>query len=230
MHWPDLGGKCKRLCTDEATQCQHRSNQNSPPCSPPIMFSGSNHRRDEYVHLPLLSPVRHFAAVRYLPSPMQYFSLNDIECFPPAPFVLHQLLSSCIVDLHILMYRHSVSLFFEGNAPFQKETESSLHWMTASFHHNKVPLGNRFQLVWCHQGTLHHLQRLAGIILALAHRAGLHRAGAEVFGQHFGSLAARRKTAEDRILTIILNDLAALRQSGCQAQNRRRSYPDNYPE
>ena len=29
MHWPDPGGKCKRLCTDEATQCQHRSNQNS---------------------------------------------------------------------------------------------------------------------------------------------------------------------------------------------------------
>ena len=121
-----------------------------------------------------------------------------------------QFLSPCVVDLHILMDRHSVPLFFEGNPPFQKEAKSSLHWMAASLHHNEVPLGNRSQLVWCHQGALHHLQRLAGIILALAHRAGLHRAGAEVLGQHFGSLAAGRKTAKDRILTVVLNNLAAL--------------------
>ena len=82
--------------------------------------------------------------------------------------------------------------------------------MAACFHHNKVAFGNGPQFVRSHQGPLHHLQRLAGIILALAHRAGLHRAGAEVLGQHFGSLAAGRKTAKDRILTVVLNNLAAL--------------------
>lgn len=82
--------------------------------------------------------------------------------------------------------------------------------MAACFHHNKVAFGNGPQFVRSHQGPLHHLQRLTGVILALAHRAGLHRAGAEVFGQHFRSLAARRKTAEDCVLAVILNDLAAL--------------------
>ena len=155
------------------------------------MFSGLNRRRAEYGHLPLSSLVLRFAVVLHLPFRCCIFQGMTKNAFL-------QFLSPCVVDLHILMDRHSVPLFFEGNPPFQKEAKSSLHWMAASLHHNEVPLGNRSQLVWCHQGALHHLQRLAGIILALAHRAGLHRAGAEVLGQHFGSLAAGRKTAKDR--------------------------------
>lgn len=203
MHWPDPGGKCKRSCTDEAVRCQHRSIQSNPRCSPPIMFSGSNRRRGEYGH-PLPSfPVHHFVAVRYLPSPMPHFSLNNIEYSPPIPFAQHS------KPVHFSAQAQCIPLF-EGNAPFQEETKSGLHWVAASFHYNKVPFGNRSQLIRCHQGSLHHLQGLAGIILALAHRARLYSAGAEVLGQHFGCLAAWRKTAKDSILTVVLNDLAAL--------------------
>ena len=113
------------------------------------------------------------------------------------------------MNLCVFPQRHSVSLFFEGNTPFQEETKSGLHWVAASFHHDEVAFGNGPQLVRCHQRPFYHLQGLTGVILALAHRAGLHCAGAEVFGQHFRSLAARRKTAEDGILAVVLNDLGS---------------------
>ena len=82
--------------------------------------------------------------------------------------------------------------------------------MSTGFHDNKAALGNGFQLVGRQQGALHHLQALAGIVLAPAHRAGEDGAAAQGFGQHFGGLAVGCKAAEDGVLAVVLNDLAAL--------------------
>lgn len=76
MHWPDHEDICKRSCTDEAIQCPHRSIQNNPPGSPPIMFSGLNHRRGAHGHPLPSSPVRHFAVVRHLLFLIPHFSFK----------------------------------------------------------------------------------------------------------------------------------------------------------
>ena len=86
MHWPDHEDICKRSCTDEAIQCPHRSIQNNPPGSPPIMFSGLNRRRAAHGHPLPSSPVRHFAVVRHLLFLIPHFSLNGIGYYPPTPF------------------------------------------------------------------------------------------------------------------------------------------------
>ena len=82
--------------------------------------------------------------------------------------------------------------------------------MCAGFHDNEAALGNGFQLVGRQQGTLHHLEALAGIVLAPAHRAGEDGAAAQGFGQYLRSLAVGGEAAEDGVLAVVLNDLAAL--------------------
>ena len=81
--------------------------------------------------------------------------------------------------------------------------------MHAGFHHDELPLGDGLQLVGGQERPLRHLQALARL-LALVHGAGQYRAVSEGFGQRLCCLAVRGKAAEDRVLTVVLNDLAAL--------------------
>ena len=71
----------------------------------------------------------------------------------------------------------------EGDTPIQEKLEPGPHGMCAGFHDDKAALGNGFQLVGRQQGTLHHLEALAGIVLAPAHRAGEDGAAAQGFGR-----------------------------------------------
>lgn len=96
--------------------------------------------------------------------------------------------------------RHSVRLP-KGDAPVQEKLESGSHRVSTGLHDNEAAFGNGFQLVWGQQCSLHHLQALAGIVLATAHRAGEDGAAAQSFGQHFSSLTVGSKAAEDGILS-----------------------------
>ena len=73
--------------------------------------------------------------------------------------------------------------------------------MSAGFHDNEAALGDRFQLVRGEKGTLHHLEGLTGIVLAMTHGAGQNGAAAQGFGQHFGGLAVGGKTTENGVLS-----------------------------
>ena len=54
--------------------------------------------------------------------------------------------------------------------------------MASGLLHDEAALGDGLELICRQQGALHHLQALAGIVFAAAHRAGEHRAAAEGFG------------------------------------------------
>ena len=105
--------------------------------------------------------------------------------------------------------RHNVRLP-KGDAPVQEKLEPGSHGMGTGLHDNEAALGNGLQFVGGQQGSFHHLQALAGIVLATAHRAGEDGAATQSFGQDFCGLAVRSKAAEDGILAVILNDFAAL--------------------
>ena len=78
-------------------------------------------------------------------------------------------------------FRHSVR-FCEGDAPIQEKLEAGAHRMSAGFHDDEAPLGNGLQFVRCQQCSLHHLQALAGVILAPVYGAGQHGAATQRFG------------------------------------------------
>ena len=69
----------------------------------------------------------------------------------------------------------------EGNAPVEKQAQLCLHRMRPRFHDHEAAFGDGFQFVRRHEGSLHHLQALAGIILTPANRAGQYRAAAQRF-------------------------------------------------
>ena len=114
-----------------------------------------------------------------------------------------------VVHSSVRSFRHGVWRS-KGNAPIQEEPKPGPHRMRAGFHDDKAALGNGLQFVRRQQGALHHLEALAGVVLAPAHGAGEDGAAAQGFGQHFGSLAVGGKAAEDGVLAVVLNDLAAL--------------------
>ena len=74
---------------------------------------------------------------------------------------------------------------------------------------NKIPLGNRLQLIWRQQWTLHHLQTLAGVVLPTAHRSRQNGAVSERLGQHLCRLAVGCEAAEDGVLAVVLNNFAS---------------------
>ena len=80
--------------------------------------------------------------------------------------------------------------------------------MASGLLHDEATLGDGLELICCQQGALHHLQALAGIVFASAHRAGEHRAAAEGFGEGIRCFTVRRKAAADHILAVI-------HQNGC---------------
>ena len=83
------------------------------------------------------------------------------------------------------MCRYGIAPFFKGDAPVQKQAEPGLRGMASGLHHNETALRNGAQLVRCHQGTLHHLQGAAGVVLALTHGTYLYGTAAEGLGQDF---------------------------------------------
>ena len=50
-----------------------------------------------------------------------------------------------------------VAVRVKGDAPIQKETQFGAHGMRSRFHHHKLTLWDRLQLVCRKQRTLHHL-------------------------------------------------------------------------
>ena len=75
--------------------------------------------------------------------------------------------------------------------------------MRPRFHDHKAALGDGFQFVRRHEGPLHHLQALAGIVLTSADRAGQYRAAAQRLGELLRRLAVGGEAAEDGILAVI---------------------------
>ena len=120
-----------------------------------------------------------------------------------------QSLTACVDDLPLGTLRHSIRLL-KADAPVKEQTQPRPHGMVSGFHHNEAALENGFQLIGREQRTLHHLQGLAGVVLSTAHRAGQHRAIAQGFGQHLGGLTVGGEAAENGILAVVLNNLAAL--------------------
>ena len=94
------------------------------------------------------------------------------------------------------------------DAPFQEQPQARPRRVQIGFHDDELTFRQRFQLVRAHERPLGHLHTLTGF-LPSADRARENGAVAESFGQHLRSLAVRRKAAEDRVLAVILNDLAA---------------------
>ena len=82
--------------------------------------------------------------------------------------------------------------------------------MRPRFHDHKAAFGDGFQFVRRHEGPLHHLQALAGIILTPANRAGQYRAAAQRLGELLRRLAVGGEAAEDGILTVIGQYLRSL--------------------
>lgn len=76
--------------------------------------------------------------------------------------------------------------------------------------YDEAALGHGLQLVRCHEGPLHHLKRLAWIILSPADGAAHDCAAAQGLGQLLGSLGGRSEAAEDIHLTVVHDDLRAL--------------------
>lgn len=73
--------------------------------------------------------------------------------------------------------------------------------MGAGFHDDEASLWDGLQLVRRQQSTLHHLQALAGVVLATAHGARQNGAAAESFGQGFRSLTVGSEAAKNGILS-----------------------------
>ena len=74
---------------------------------------------------------------------------------------------------------------------------------------NKISLGNRLQLIWRQQRTLHHLQALAGIVISPAHRSGQDSTVSECLGQHLRRLTVWCEATEDGVLAVVLNYFAS---------------------
>ena len=91
----------------------------------------------------------------------------------------------------------------EGNTPIQKQAQLCLHGMRPRLHDHEAAFGDGFQFVRCHQGSLHHLQALTGIIFASADRAGQYRAAAQRLGELLRRLTVGSEAAEDGILAVI---------------------------
>ena len=85
----------------------------------------------------------------------------------------------------------------KGNAPVEKQAQFCLHGMRPRFHDHKAALGDGFQFVRHHEGPLHHLQTLAGIVLTSADRAGQYRAAAQRLGELLRRLAVGSEAAEN---------------------------------
>ena len=91
--------------------------------------------------------------------------------------------------------RNNIRLL-EGDTPFQKKPQAGTHGMLSRLLDNKIPLGNRLQLIWRQQWTLHHLQTLAGVVLPTAHRSRQNGAVSERLGQHLRRLAVGCEAAK----------------------------------
>ena len=91
----------------------------------------------------------------------------------------------------------------EGNAPVEKQAQLCPHGVRPRFHDHKAAFGDGFQFVRRHEGPLHHLQALAGIILTPANRAGQYRAAAQRLGELLRRLAVGGEATEDGILAVI---------------------------
>ena len=85
----------------------------------------------------------------------------------------------------------------EGNAPVQKQAQLCPHGVRPRFHDHKAAFGDGFQFVRRQEGSLHHLQALAGIVLTSADRAGQYRAAAQRLGELLRRLAVGGEAAED---------------------------------
>ena len=84
-------------------------------------------------------------------------------------------------------------LLLEGDAPFEEQTQTGTHWVASGLLNDEAAFRNRLELICRQQGSLHHLQALAGIIFPAAHRAGEHRAAAEGFGEGIRCFTVRRR-------------------------------------
>ena len=110
-----------------------------------------------------------------------------------------------IIDLSGRLFLHTVFLL-EGDAPFKEQAQAGTHGVASGLLHDEATLGDGLELICCQQGALHHLQALAGIVFASAHRAGEHRAAAEGFGEGIRCFTVGGKAAADHILAVIHQD------------------------
>ena len=101
-------------------------------------------------------------------------------------------------------------VFVKLNTPFEEQLEMDSHRVDAGLHHNKITLGQGLQLIGCEERPLHHLQGFRGIVLASGYRSGHNCAATQGFRQCIGRRAVWRKATEQRDLSIIHDNLAAL--------------------
>ena len=81
--------------------------------------------------------------------------------------------------------------------------------MGTCLHNNKLPLGDRLQLIRGHERPLRHLQSLR-FILSHTDISRKRGAAAQGLGQHLSGLGVWRETAKNRVLDVILDDLRSL--------------------
>ncbi|MPN38413.1 hypothetical protein SDC9_185937 [bioreactor metagenome] len=117
------------------------------------------------------------------------------------------LVSIVYLTLGFFLHGHGLS---KGDTPIEKQPEPRSDWVRASFHDNEASLGERFQLVRCHQRPLHHLQGLAGVVFPTADAAAHDGAAAQRLGKNLGGLAVRSEAAEDGVLAVVHDDLRTL--------------------
>ena len=96
------------------------------------------------------------------------------------------------------------------DAPFEEQLQLGFHRVGAGFHYNEATLWHRLQFVRRHKRTLHHLQRLGVIVLALGYRTGQNGSAAQVPRERICCLTVWRETAKNGVLAVITHDLAAL--------------------
>ena len=118
-------------------------------------------------------------------------------------FLQHLLIG--IDHFSVCLFLHSIKSL-KTDAPIKEQPQLCPHGMGAGFHHDKAALWNGFEFIRCHEGALHHLQGLAGIILSTAYAAAHDGAAAQCLTQHFGGLAVGSESAEDGVLAVVHDD------------------------
>lgn len=108
---------------------------------------------------------------------------------------LLQIPSAGVGDLPLGTLRNLIGLP-EPDAPVQEQPQLHPHGMHAGFHYDEAAFRHGFELVRRHEGPLHHLEGLAGIVFPPADGAAHDGSAAQRTGELLSRLTPRRKAAE----------------------------------
>jgi hypothetical protein len=113
-------------------------------------------------------------------------------------------LQNLLIGIHhfpMRFFLHSIGSP-ESDAPIKEQPQAGFHGMGAGFHHNKAPFGNGLEFIRRHEGALHHLQRLTGVIFPSADTTAHDGTATQRLGEYLGCLTVWSEAAEDGVLTV----------------------------